>query len=483
MEGVSSLGAKTAITGMVQKARRARTQPAPAQAEIGTTGLRHYGGFVVEEWLATLAGRRGAWVYREMADNDSVIGAILFAIDMLVRSVEWTVIEGGDPAAAELVESCMDDMSHTWADFVSEMFGMVVYGWSYHEIVYKRRLGPDPRGTDGNGKPLPGSRYDDGKVGWRKLPVRAQETLERWEIDPDDSGLAGMTQVAYDGVRRTIPISKALLFRTTTRRGNPEGRSILRNAYLSWFRVKNIEEIEAIGIERDLAGIPVVRAPDGFIWNEEDPAAKRLIDAARELVTSIRRDEDEGVVLPPGWELDLLTTGGSRQLDTDKIVRRYQLRIASIVLADFILLAQDKVGSRSLGEQKVATFQQALQVFLGLAAEVLNRYAIPRLLRLNGMSVVDPPRFVPGDIDEMDLEKIGAFFVDLAAAGAPIDWTHDLLVALFTAARLPEPDEPAEDAEDAPPPPVDREIAAKLRAGRRQDQPAPDGAEQEVATV
>ena len=52
-------------------------------------------------------------------------------------------------------------------------------------------------------------------------------------------------------------MEKCLLFRTQTHKNNPEGRSILRNAYRSWYFKKRIEEIEGVGIERDLAGIPI----------------------------------------------------------------------------------------------------------------------------------------------------------------------------------------------------------------------------------
>jgi hypothetical protein len=431
---------------MVQKAAGRRTTRAsgPAFDEIGTTGLRHYGGFVVEEWMAKLAGKRGAMAYREMADNDPVVGAILFAIEMLARGVEWNVEPGADPQAAELVQTCMDDMSHTWADFVSEVFTMLVYGWDLQEIVYKRRLGQDP-GNGPDDKPLPSSRYEDGLIGWRKLVTRAQETLEQW-VFAEDGGIEAMVQVAYDGVRRTVPMEKALLFRTTTKRNNPEGRSILRPAFIPQFRKKNIEEIEAIGVERDVAGIPVATPPDDFIWDETNPVSRAIIDAAKDMVTSIRRDEDEGVVLPPGWKLELLSSGGSHALDTDKIIRRYDGRIAIVVLADFILMAQDKVGSYGLGKAKIDTFGQAMQAWLKSVAEVLNRYAIPRLLKLNGLPLQDPPQLVPGDVGELDLAQVGQFLQQMHLAGYEIDWAQPLLEQLFKLAGLTPPEEDSEQA-------------------------------------
>ena len=78
----------------------------------------------------------------------------------------------------------------------------------------------------------------------------------------------------------TIPMSKALLFRTKSRKNNPEGRSILRNAYRSWYFKRRIQEIEGIGIERDLAGLPVMHGPEGLdLWNDdiEDKDRKSVV--------------------------------------------------------------------------------------------------------------------------------------------------------------------------------------------------------------
>ena len=151
---------------------------ATTAGEIGRIGQKRYGGFFYEEFLKELQGRKGVETYREMADNDDVIGAILFAIEMLIRQTSWTIQPGGpenaDEEAAEFVESCMDDMQDTWTDTISEILSFLTYGWSYHEIVYKRRCGKN-RDSRLN------SKYDDGLIGWAKLPIRAQETLYQWE--------------------------------------------------------------------------------------------------------------------------------------------------------------------------------------------------------------------------------------------------------------------------------------------------------------
>ena len=57
--------------------------------EYGRKGLKQYAGVMMEEFLPQLQGQRGIEAYKEMESNDDVIGAILFAIKMLIRQVKW----------------------------------------------------------------------------------------------------------------------------------------------------------------------------------------------------------------------------------------------------------------------------------------------------------------------------------------------------------------------------------------------------------
>ncbi|NAZ37163.1 hypothetical protein [Rubellimicrobium sp. CFH 75288] len=52
---------------------------------VGTTGLRLSGGAIIEEFLPELRGQRGARTFREMADNESTLGAVIFVVTTLLR--------------------------------------------------------------------------------------------------------------------------------------------------------------------------------------------------------------------------------------------------------------------------------------------------------------------------------------------------------------------------------------------------------------
>ena len=301
-------------------------------------------------------------------------------------------------------------MQDTWTDTISEILSFLTYGWSVHEIVYKRRMGhkKDPKLE---------SKFDDGLIGWQKLPIRAQESLYRWEFDNHDNLTAFVQMPAPDFEIIKIPAEKFLLFRTESRKGNPEGRSILRNAYRSWYFKKRVQEIEGIGVERDLAGFPVLTAPEGVdIWHETNAG---LLARCNQFVSNIRRDAMEGLTLPAGWKLELLSTGGARQFDTSEIISRYDRGIAQTVLADFILLGHESVGSFALSSDKTRLFAMAIGTYLDIIAETFNRKAIPQLIELNRRQFLNAgiPKLIHGDIESANLKELGDYLKALSELG------------------------------------------------------------------
>lgn len=384
-------------------------------SELGYSGLNQFAGTLREEFLPELRGTTGIRTYKEMRDNDPIIGAMLFAVGMLIRQASWTVIPASessqDKDLALFIDSCRDDMSMTWPDVLSEIMTMLTFGWSWLEIIYKKRNGPIRDASKS-------SKFTDGRIGWQKLPLRSQDSLDRWELDPT-GGIIALHQRTLTGQTARIPIEKSLLFRTEVNKNNPEGRSILRNAYRPWYFKKRIEEIEGIGIERDLAGLPVITPPEGLdLWNPNDVLAATYREEAERVVRNIRRDEQEGVLLPFGWTLTLLSTGGRRNFDTTAIIERYNNTIAMSVMADFIVLGHNnRYGSFALAGSKTHMFGMAIGGWLDAIAEVFNRYAIPRLLAINGIQVEALPRLQHGDVEVPDLNELGTYVQRLSQSG------------------------------------------------------------------
>jgi phage gp29-like protein len=420
----------------------------PDLTELGTSGLRRSGGFVHEEFLNQLRGRRGFLVYREMADNDPVIGSILYAIEKVILRLEWRIDPFDDSPEAEeiqkFIDECMEDMSDSWDQTLASILSMLVYGFSFHEIVYKIRKGDSK-------DPKYNSKHNDGKIGWRKFAIRSQESLNNWMMDAD-GGIQGYRQIdPAGGGFREIPIDKGLLFRTNVSKNNPEGRSLLRNCFRPWYYKRRIEEIEAIGIERDLAGLPVAKVPPEYLSSGATAAQQSVLAEITQIVQNIKRNEQEGVIFPLMYDengnemfsLELLSSGGSRQFDTDKVIARYDQRISMSVLSDFILLGHEQVGSFALGSQKMDLWTMSVEAIAKSIAEVMNQYAIPRLLKLNGMNTELAPYLSYGEVSSVDLNELSNYVQKLIGAGA-LSPDENLEAYLREQASLP----PAENLVD-----------------------------------
>lgn len=412
--------------------------------DLGQTGLKRSAGIVDEEFLPALRGPKGVKVYNEMWQNNSTISALIFAIQMLLSQVKWTVtIKNHTPEgekAVQFLESCMDDMSQPWSSVIEEILSCVVYGWSYHEIVYKRRVGPWEQDASKR------SKYSDGLIGWRKLPIRAQETMFRWAFD-DHGGIKGMVQMAAPSYKSVfIPVEKALLFRVGAHKNSPEGRSLLRGAYRSWYWVKRMEELEAVSVERDMAGMPVAKIPSR-IMTSPDPKDQKMFKAFKELVRNIRRDTHQGVVLPsdtdevtkqPLYTLELLSSTGSHTIDTSNIIGRLQKDMLMTVMADFLLMGATSTGSYAMHVDKTGIFKRALNSIANSIADVFNRHAIPRLFAINGWKPEELPQFKPEPVENPNLQELASAMTSMTSMGMEFFPDADLEKYIRSILGLPE---------------------------------------------
>lgn len=395
---------------------------------LGGTGLQQSAGYIHEERMPRLQGKRGVQTYKEMADDDPIIGSALRIIDNMLRTVPWEVkaasAQDFDLEAASFVDSCLDDMDTPLIDTMSEIFSMLTYGFSLHEIVYKRRCGDAPVESMR-------SKHADGMIGWRRLPCRSQDTIQRWII-ADDGTILGAEQCAPPNYIPTfLPIKKCLLFRTSVQKNNPEGKSILRPAVRDWWYKKNIEAIEAIGIERDVAGLPVARVPAELLRdaNNGDKDAIAMVDLFTKMVTNVRRDEQEGVVLPSAFDengkdmysFTLLSSAGSRQINISEVIQRHDNRMALALQAEFILMGQSGgAGSYAMHADKTDMFMSAICTYLDIVQNTLNQHAIPELCELNGLQMSDYPKLQHGPLERTDVAKLAAAIQQLSMSGMQV---------------------------------------------------------------
>jgi hypothetical protein len=397
------------------------TKSAPL-SELGGTGLRHHNGYIDEEIVKDLQWPRCNKVYAEM-EHDALISGALYAVKQFIKSSKWTVkeYEGVDKPSdateqAEFLRTCFGDLAKPWSETLDEVLSCLTYGFSVHEIVYKRRLGRS--NTNGKFK----SKYNDGLIGWRKFPIRSQDTITDFRFDTHGELTHIRQQDFWNKVDAWIPDDRYMLFRTTSYKDNPRGLSILRSAYRAYYFRKNIEIQEAVGVERDLSGIPIIRVPSEILSPEADESQKKLRRMYEVMGQQLKRNDQSYILMASDiygnedtgsgqyiYNVELLSSSGSRQVQTGPVIERYDRRIMQSCLTDFLLMGGQSVGSYSLASSKVDAFKTALTSYLDNIASQMNEKAIPLLFEANGWDSSKTPRLVHDGVDSTDLPGLGQF--------------------------------------------------------------------------
>jgi hypothetical protein len=369
-------------------------------------------GLRQDEFIPALRGTQGIKKYREMRENDPIVGAILTAMDLMIRAVPWSV-EAENETDKQFLEDILYNVdSTTWEDFISDVLTFLPYGFSLFEMVAKRR--------------------PDGVIALRKLAPRAQWTIDRFDVD-DRGDLRGVWQ--YSAQKSTyIPYWKLLHFRTTSINDAPSGRSVLRSAYTAWYMSNQIKNIEAIAIERELNGLPIMRVPADYMAQDADAGKQAFMSQLKKIARDVKRNEQGYVILPSDlWadddgklttkylvDFSLVASQGTRDIDTGKTILRYQQDMARSAMADFIMLGANDRGSFALSESKADLFLRALEGYLDTIAATLNRKLVPTIWDWNGKDKASMPKIVRGRVAPVKLEELGNFIQKLSLAGAPL---------------------------------------------------------------
>lgn len=402
-----------------------------------------------------------------MADTDETVGAMLYGITTTMRQITWDYvpqIDGvdapEDPEAqkwAAIATQMIKDMDRPFDDHVEDMLSMIWAGFAPVEMVFKIRDGV-------------GSRFDDGYYGIGALNLIDQTSV--WDIVYDQQkpiglkqmslgglGLNGGTGVTGDGV---IPLFKTLLYRTTTQYNNPRGRPLLKNAWRVWRLKKKIQDSEALGIERELVGLPIFEMPEELMLQqfetgadgqltEDAKRAAAMVQAAKTATQDMRLNRSGGLVMPsdtymedgPGgaavkkYNFRIVTTGGSRTIDSRTVARDYDHAIARVAMMQFLTLGQRSGGSYGLSEDQSSMAVSSIMALADKVTAEWNAKAVSLTWIVNAFPDKYRPRLKHSDVNKNSLVQLGQF---LAGVGKAANlWGSDAKMrrGIAVAANLP----------------------------------------------
>lgn len=392
--------------------------PRMSLGEQGVLGLKTAHKRIIEEAQAAFRYPGFISTVNEMRNNPTV-GAAMNVYRMMMSRVQWDVEppEGGsevDKERAQVIESMMIDMEHSWSAFIESVIPYLEYGFAINEIVLRRRLKRN------------GSKYNDGLVGLKKLAPRSQDTISGWIFSDDGADLIAVEQSIRNienpnrFTNRTntngmleIDRNKFLLFSASANKGNPEGNSIYKNIYLAFKQLTLLQNQELLGIAKDVQGILKIGIPPRYLDPNASAQDKATLAAFQQIIDNYNAGTQRGLLVPlmadpetkqPLFDYSLLESKGLAKYDTEAVIKRLQGDILSALSVDILKLGADGTGSFSLAESKSSVLALAIDYRLKEIAEVLNSHLMRTLYEMNGWNTENMARFCYSDIEEVNLD-------------------------------------------------------------------------------
>lgn len=442
---------------------RPSNKQALASRETGSNKLQIYGGvhsYGINGRLSFIPSLEGMPLLAEMERMwflDETVGAMAFCIQTTLGQAVWDhvpCIDGREIRekenedadwAADFCDQLTGDMEHSFEDHIEEAISMIPFGFAPCEIVTRQRNGRD-------------SRYKDGFWGLKKLPLRDQLSIWRWIYDGDTP--VAFSQMGAPGSGIT-PLWKTLHYRASTYLNNPNGRPYLLNVHRAFALKVKMQDSEAIGIERDLCGLPTFRVPEEVIdeANEVDQngaptdralLAQKKLQNAIKAVSDMRFNKSGGLIMPSDtfsedvegdrtakWDFKLITTAGQRSIDVRTAIRDYDRAIARVLMQQFLHLGDRSTGSFALSSDQSDIGVRALQTFANRICAEWNRKVVPLIWSINGFDPRYMPKLKASQLNKDGIAQLGKFLAD-AARGAEL-WDTDPVTraALLQVSNLP----------------------------------------------
>lgn len=403
--------------------------------ESGQPGTE-LGNNILDSYRQELQWPQCIYTFKQMR-KDATVSSAIQLVETMISKTKWSFDVPHDATPDQkakkkfLEEVFFEDLDTSFFQTIKEIISFNTYGFSLAEKVFRKRL------------KINGSYYNDGLIGLKGIYCRGQETIAKWEMDENNRNLTGVRQwqVKNTGVSSPntsqfvsstqispgvlIPREKFMLFRTNSRKNSPTGESPLIYCWESWKFKKALEEAEAVGVSKDMRGLPVLSIPVQYMVEGASDSDKATYEYLKKVMRNLHREEQEGLILPTIFDesgnkmfsFELAGVTGSKSFDVGSIIDRYATEILMSFFADVLKMGQNNTGSFSLADNKTSIVATRIETALMEIQDVFNNDVIKQLAQLNGWNPVDMPKLCYGDIDETDMDAFSSALQRVKAVG------------------------------------------------------------------
>jgi len=150
-----------------------------------------------------------------------------------------------------------------------------------------------------------------------------------------------------------------------------------------------------------------------------DPHEVGQLEMTKRIGRNVRQDEQACVVYPLIYDaagnqifkFELMSSPGTKSINTDAVIQRYELRMTQSMLCDMLFLGHEDVGSFALASSKTTTQAMSLGGYLTVIKDEFNRRALPLIWRLNAWPEKKMPCLSHGDVETVDLTELARYML------------------------------------------------------------------------
>ena len=366
------------------------------------------------EFMSELSPPDGLEKFWRMELNEPIIGGLILNIKNVIKRV--SIDFDGDNV--DPIRTQLEALPGGLLSLIEDISSAFTYGFYIGEEVWA---------------------VEEGKVVLKDVIPLHQPTLNA--INDDDGQVKQVTTTGTN----YIPYTKCLHHIFMREGRSPYGRSILRHLYKPYYYKVSCEAAEATGVDRDLSGLPILKAPETLDFTAADSSSPHYdqniaatLDWAVSVVGDIRRDSQQGLVLPAGWDFSLVRSEGQASISPTEIIQRFNSEMASGLLESFVVGGAGTMSSKGNVEAIIRNFLSACDAYVKSIEETINTQLISRICEFNG--ITSPPKARFSTTDVADLAALASFVARLAKTGV-ITPTIPMEKALLAIADLPYTDD------------------------------------------
>lgn len=410
--------------------------PPPARVspfkEIGSSGYAVFGGRVLNREKDHRVAGQQRWVtYDELVVNTSIVAAGVRYFLNIVAHAKWSVEpakakEAEEPTAeakkiAEFVDSVINEMETPWRRVARRAAMYRFNGYGVQEWTAKRR-------------------ESDGKIGLDDIEARPCHTMDHWEVDEGGTVLGLWQRSPQTGQLVWLPRQKVLYLVEDSMTDSPEGLGLYRHMVDPYLRLQRYQNLEGLGFDRDLRGIPIGRIPYAALADAvkkgtlEATRASQIVSALEEFVRMQTKKEDTSICLDSAtytvetdsgpsisgiyqYGLELLQGQQPGFGDLNAAVQRLNRELARVIGVEHLLLGESS-GSRALSEDKSRNFYLTLNGTLDDLTDGAQKDIVNVVCDLNGIPEELRPKLKHSDISFRSVAEITGSLREMATAGA-----------------------------------------------------------------